>query len=229
MSLRARPVRFRGFGRGRLSWPGRKGRERRFGAGPEWLPSGALAYADFANGHYYFDGAEHTLGEMFESNVNVGDFNPSQVQNGVGLVIDDQSSENLPALTSAAATAFLSTGATVAADFTFPAYGDFRNFFADETFASFWLLQVDVNAGQIEDGDQDADTGSLSMGAHKIAFTISPMMMAASFDGGAVTHFVPGNPPDPAWQIIYFQLRGTFRTLAFYAPKTNGELPGLSD
>jgi hypothetical protein len=57
------------------------------GGAPEWLPDGALAFADFKNGNYYANGAETTLTDMWAENLDWNSFDPvANVIGGTGLV-----------------------------------------------------------------------------------------------------------------------------------------------
>jgi hypothetical protein len=57
------------------------------GGVPEWLPDGALAFADFKNGNYYASGAEITLTDMWAENSDWNTFDPvANVIGGTGLV-----------------------------------------------------------------------------------------------------------------------------------------------
>lgn len=57
---------------------------------PEWLPDGAIGFADFANGYYYAGGAEVSAAEVLSSTSNIV---PS-----TGLVMDGETSTTLSLL-----------------------------------------------------------------------------------------------------------------------------------
>lgn len=206
---------------------------------PSGLPPGAIAYADFAAGTYYYGG--NTLSDfLVEDATNWGAFDPASLVPGEGLP-----SEQSPILAPGLVSTLAADGATFVAAFFFAPNGNIQidvTDFPDYTAEYVVLLDTFSTSGIGSGGtlhlDLVVDGGSntsMTTGEHKLAFTFLPSGdVAVSIDGYAVraaSNEAAGPPSINAMGLaIGASLSGSnyFRSLVIYPPKANAELPALS-
>lgn len=212
------------------------------GGAPDWLPAGAVAFADFKNGRYYMGGQVVSLTDMFGEDPNYGPFDPSQaVQSGVGLLSPpDAAGPAFAALQGSALTAVLN-GATVVltgnriTEATFPFVPGIELY--DESFSvdMYVTNNDDFRIGTFV-GDNTsnvsifADNTGLD-GFVTIALNVSATNMDAfSTKGSPVALNNKTISPAATGAVVYaFNRPGvTVETLIIYPPVDDAVLPYLS-
>lgn len=184
-----------------LWWPERLARAAAAGgATPEWLPDGALVYADFKNGNYAIDGEVVTLEDMFVEDGSYAAFDPADVVEGVGYSDPRTASYNGPVLTAAALASLPSDMVEV---LTFSnAKGDaVEQYLWNEWLGggedwAFVYKTASAGGTGVFFGD-NASTASTAFapadGDHKAALLFSTASLAVSVDGAAAISVVPAN------------------------------------
>jgi hypothetical protein len=201
------------------------------GSGPEWLPDGAIDYADFENGNYYTDGAEAALADLFSPNASFGSFTPANVVADQGL-IGTASDDSVLIFDRVIGDRVIASGTTAVIDFTMAAFTALTFEVADENFGTEFVINLARAApGFIQPGyaaDSDA-IAAMTAAAHKVAVTYLPNGdMAYSIDGAAFVTAASAETPDVTDVLFFINQSGVVRSITLYAPVANAALPGLS-
>jgi hypothetical protein len=197
------------------------------GGDPEWLPAGALAYADFVNGHYYADGAEAARADVVVEDLNWGTFDPAEIVPSTGFAPASTFSGPVlaPALSS-----LITSGATIV--FTVSAatdvntaqvdFGDFTDYDPD-----FVIQYTDIGGFVVYD---DTTTPSTPLPLVKIAVTVGANAISASINGAAVRAVTPAVVLADLTQVGFYVGAGNdaLQSITVYAPVANAALPALS-
>jgi hypothetical protein len=204
------------------------------GAGlPEWLPAGAVIYADFVNGRYWAGGAERTLNQMFYATSHVGSWDPETDITPDGLV------DGRPGINRDFIGDLLTQGfsCVFAADFGAMPGGNKNRIFAfddpGDTFemtADFFDSDQNDNIYWFDNGgDRLVELASpIGVGLHKCGVTLTPASLYLTRDGEA------GSGDAIAWSdfaanaIVVWAAAGAIKTTAFYAPLDNATLQALT-
>ena len=205
---------------------------------PEWLPEGAVAYADFVNGHYYAGGAETTAGAVFESEtVNAVDYIPANIVAASGYESD--AAVSCGAKFTDAVLTEIGNEFTIVVEFSKAVNdkGFYFEFFDDPAWEKDYVFRVtgEVSGSGVlnysSGGTTDVTLGQIATGAGKAAFTLSTNMVM-SINGSAIID-VPAS--GSGFNIGYFAMSSTasqgdiiLKSITVYAAKPDGDLPTLS-
>ena len=204
---------------------------------PEWLPSGALAFVDFQNGHYYAGGAEVAdLTTIFGTDAGFG----------TTFSVDDVSASGLsfsshPSFLGALLLDVLGAdGSTSLFEVTTSDSGacEIALDTADSSDYNFELLALAETAGV---GASTFYNGASSIPAlsnntdntphaiNRVAMTISPTKLAMSVNGETAETAVPvdGTYVSLAAAIV-FGGWGFLHSITVYPPQADADLPALS-
>lgn len=191
----------------------------------EWLPEGATAHADPVNEHYYADGAERVLSDVF-SGVNARDAS--------GITVDGVA-DNYPSGTALLrTTATPESGWSVVIEWDQASFGDAGQdqiLYARNAGGSSAEVFMDGTSHGIfasaSDGGFDAESDPVSLGLHKVGVTFDGSDFTfGSLDGGSFDVSSPGESPLGVITALRFghtaglgsfTLKGTFKTITFYA------------
>jgi hypothetical protein len=189
---------------------------------PAWVPSGALAWADFKDGIYSAAGGSITtlLGMWDKDFPDPDTFDPASVVAGVGLV---HGGANL----TDAAVADLLAGFTVAmraTDIDFPV----RVTAYDTGFANeFYGFHKAPNSELCDLNDLVFDIPTEDSGWHEMKLTITPVKMSMCVDAGPVFTGLP--VAGAAFEkISLLASRSTVDRILFLTPQDDAVLPSFS-
>lgn len=212
---------------------------------------------NFATGVYKIAGTTHPLEDMIDSG-DLGDmFDPAGIQPGVGLVVHPETMAdyrtNSPNLTALAVADILPSagGFTAVMDYRLEGTSNLAGGGTDGFLFLALIVQTEVGgtgSGQVQVGHVDSNvqlsgednvpvaTSSVRAGSnHKIAVTITESSTTLSVDGKA-TITMAGAPHDTnrisltitAYANAVLDQTGTLRSVKFYAPVADADLPVLS-
>lgn len=197
---------------------------------PEWLPDGAIAYADFVNGHYYAGGAETTATSMFQSDTVDGDtFSPEKIESAVGYVSQADGSDT-PAFSFVDTSAIL-PGATYVIEYENGTDGlMYLMEYTQDTYSTQWDAQTRFDGIRLRDTATTAtDENPLSVGLHKWALTFDAAGLGLSIDGGSVLSVSPAVVNSPSNTVTgYFSNGVVVKSITIYPPVADADLPALS-
>lgn len=210
------------------------------GGAPEWLPAGAVAFADFSAGHYYAGGAETTAADTISD--------PSKIVSSSGLVFAN--GDNSQTVIGDFADTLLGTTATVVVEYEFTIGSALNPVMvandagdSQETFYTYVVNRTDTFAAAGHYSDpvyppEVISTVVLASGVCRVAFTFSPTKVSLSANSetpavtdattisAAATRVVIGkySPDTPVSLSDDF----VFRSITVYAPVADADLPALS-
>jgi hypothetical protein len=201
---------------------------------PEWLPDGAVAFADFVNGHYYAGGAETTVdGVLAEDNSNWQFFDTADITPGIGYVT---TSNRGPVIAHSALGTLLTAGFTAVVDFDTNALNarilievtDFPDY-AAEFSASLHTDGASDDYNLQSATEFASEALGMTEGSHKLAFTFkSDGAVAASRDGATALTLASGAAPSAATDIGFTFDTLIVRSITIYPPQDDADLPALS-
>ena len=196
---------------------------------PEWLPEGAVAYADFVNGHYDADGAETTVASILvedEAFASLPAFDPETDIDAGGLFSCS------PVIAPALSAALLASGFTAVAEVAgtdgviqFLAFDNPD--WSQERFVD--LRMADVGNSTIKAVATSVTTPARPSGVpYKAALTIASLRVSVSFDGEAVVTDTTATAANYNMIGLGVDNGPRLKTLAFYAARPDADLPALS-
>lgn len=198
------------------------------------LPAGAIAYADFKNGTYFYGG--NALSDFLVQNEDWGTFDPASIVPGTGYVAPGANEGPVlaPALTSTliAAQGFtatvdlipgVSSGGTNNLQIIMVDFPGFAQQITAELSDS-----ATASASYVGDYNGQTNIDILSVDVlHRVAVTLSATHLAASVDGGIVATYAVADPF--ICNFIAFNVAdGTWERMVIYPIKTDAELSALS-
>jgi len=189
---------------------------------PGGLPPGAIAYADFKNGTYYYGG--NALSDLFVENTDWASFDPAgKVVPDVGYVGDGNADG--PTLASALAAEFLSAGYTFVANVA--SIGDGASFGSDFVALPDYDpdVSVVVNATGLPTVNSSV-AGDPHSTPYRIAATLSPTRAALAINGGSA---IEDTYTHTGFTHVVLSFNASVvEDITFYPPKNNTELAALS-
>lgn len=214
------------------------------GTTPEWLPEGAVAYADFVNGHYWIEGS--------------GQVAATAVLPNADTLVDTSGyafTGNSRRFSTAFEAKFLTPTFTIVIEIEAPASGNFNGYIVDvrDVSDSFeWYVSANNGPGaqigkvRFVTEAYDATTHSPSTGnagqysagrISRVAASRTAVGVSMSADGAAATVIATGLDAVPAtawavlgnWDVNVAGIQAfSLRSIAIYPLKANVDLPALS-
>ena len=150
-----------------------------------------LVSSDFKNGIYTINGVSKTLGEVWTENADWGPYSPSVVVPGTGLTVTNPNVTSAGVLTAEAVTSVAGGFVAVMTYFTAGAGGCVELDLSSLPSYAPDLLFIarpgsDSDHPSVFGNTTTSDTTSSASGSHKVAFILSPSLVAMSQDGHVV-------------------------------------------
>jgi hypothetical protein len=188
------------------------------------LPPGAIAYADFKNGTYYYGG--NALSDFLTENTDWGSFNPALIVPNIGLY--KISNSNQPVIASALASALLVSGFTAVATIYLSGVFDFGVVnLPDYDTEVYFSLNSDGMTTRVFVKDTENVAGSIpAVSMHRVAMTYNNGRAAMSIDGNSV--IVQDAAESLTLNAIVINGAYVVSDLTFYPAKSDGDTQTLA-